>query len=132
MRASMVVPTVRGVGVSSEWMVTAVDSALSSVRWRAAILIRLATIALALKARMYSAWEAAKHLRTAVRRVWRAPWCVPDAMVWWKETVDRDDGVVTSPVPVMVDESASPWVFVWMMAMGVVAGVAWLSLLEWG
>ena len=78
MWASMVAPTVWGVGVSSEWMVTAVDSALSSVRWRAAILLRLASIALALKARMYSAWEAAKHLRTAVRRVWRAPWCVPD------------------------------------------------------
>ena len=51
----MVAPTVRGVGVLSELIVMAVDSAHSSVRWRAAILLRVASIALALNARMYSA-----------------------------------------------------------------------------
>ena len=77
---------------------------------------------------MYSAWEAATHFRMAVRSVWRAPWCVPEAMVGWKETVDRDDGVVPSPVPVMVDESVSPWLLVWMILTGVVAGMGRLSL----
>ena len=53
-------------------------------------------------------------------------------MAWWKETVEREDGVVTSPVPVMVDESASPLVLVWMMATGVVAGVVALLLVGGG
>ena len=53
--ASIAAPKVRGVGVSSVWMVMAVASAHSSVRWRAAILLRLASIVLALYARMYSA-----------------------------------------------------------------------------
>ena len=50
---------VRGVGVFSESMVMAVDSAHSSVRWRAAILVRFASMAFALYALMYSAWAAA-------------------------------------------------------------------------
>lgn len=57
---------------------------------------------------------------------------MPDVIAWWKETVEREDGVVTSPVPVMVDESASPWMLVWMMATGVVAGVYSLSLADVG
>ena len=78
----MEAPTVRGVGVLSELIVMAVDLAHSSMRWRAAILLRFASIALALNARMYSAWEAAKHLRIATRRVLRAPWCVPEVRLW--------------------------------------------------
>ena len=74
---------------------------------------------------------AAKHLRMAVQRVWRAPWCVPDVMVWWNKTVDRDDGVVPSPVLVIVDESALPCLLVWMMLTGVALGAASLSLLWW-
>ena len=77
----MVAPTLRGVGVLSELIVMAVDLAHSSMCWRVAILLRFASIALALNARMYSAWEAAKHLRMAVQRVLRAPWCVPEARV---------------------------------------------------
>lgn len=71
----------RGVVVLSELIVTAVESAHSSVRWRAAILLRFASIALALKARMYSAWVAAKHSRIAMQRVLRAPLCVPEDRV---------------------------------------------------
>lgn len=44
MRVSMAAPTVRGVGVSSDCMVMAVVSAHSSMRWRAAILLRLASM----------------------------------------------------------------------------------------
>ena len=80
-RASMAAPTVRGVVVLSELIVMAVDSVHSSVHWRAAILLRFASIALALKARMYSAWVAAKHLRMALRKVLRAPLCVPEDRV---------------------------------------------------
>lgn len=57
-RASIVVPTVREVGVSFKWMVMAVTSAHSSMRWRAAILLRLASMAFEVYAQMYSAWAA--------------------------------------------------------------------------
>ena len=53
---------------------------------------------------------------------------MPEAMVGWKETVDRDDGVVPSPVPVMVDESVSPRVFVCTTSIGVAVGAVMVSL----
>ena len=53
---------------------------------------------------------------------------MPEAIVGWKETINHDDEVVLSPVPVMVDESMSPWLLVWMILTGVVAGVGRLSL----
>ena len=53
--ASMVVPTVCGAGVSSEWMFMAEALAHSSMRWQAAFLLRLASMAFLVYARMYSA-----------------------------------------------------------------------------
>lgn len=55
--------------------------------------------------------------------MWSAPAWVPAITVGWKETVDRDDGVVPSTVFVRV-ESVSPWQIVWIIFLGhVVLGV---------
>jgi len=52
---------------------------------------------------MYSAWAAAKHWRTAIRSVSSAPGSVFVMVEGWKETVEREEGVVPSTVLVIVE-----------------------------